>query len=457
MDKGDDPYEILGVSKDASEAEIKKAYRKGALKYHPDKQTTEEDKKAAHDIFAKLSEAYEVLTDPVKRFDWKQANEEKLKRASSTASSSSSGKQQQPRAPTKRQSAPPPGSGGQQPRGPTKRQSAPAPNRGKPAPGGTPGKPRAKSPQRHSTGGTASRPSPKSTGPVKRPSGPSSPKTKKGPIKRTSGAPSMAQQAAQQAAQGRSGPPSPKRSGGGPPKVVKKKFRDPFAIFDELMKEEYGTNYKEEDIWKDSKGVSGLAKLGNPFRRKGENTKKEFKKLDVNNDKTLSKDELHKYIQTHSELWTTLGLQLNLPVKRCMELATDVAFALATGEGITKPKTNEFRKQREITQDEFSHFHKNYVMEAKGSHEFFLRTIFAAFDLDGNGVLDRREFNRFLDIFYECGTVFKGRMKLPEKKELMRIVGGRLDKNRDGDLSFGEIRSLLEVVAVVTATESESK
>ena len=44
-----------------------------------------------------------------------------------------------------------------------------------------------------------------------------------------------------------------------------------------------------------------------------------------------------------------------------------------------------------------------------------------------------------------------------QKKELMRIVGGRLDKNRDGDLSFGEIRSLLEVVAVVTATESESK
>ena len=269
----------------------------------------------------------------------------------------------------------------------------------------------------------------------------------------------MAQQAAdREAAQSKpKSVRSPPSKQAGPPKVVTKKFRDPFAIFDELMKEEYGDNYKEEGIWKDSKGVSGLSKLGNPFRRKGENTKKEFKKLDVNNDKTLSKDELLKYIQTHSELWTMLGVQLNLPVKRCMEVATDVAFALATGEGITKPKRNEFRKTKEITQEEFTHFHKNYVMDAKGSHEFFLRTIFAAFDLDGNGVLDRREVNRFLDIFYECGTVFKGRMKLPEKKDLMNIVGSRLDKNRDGVLSFEEVRSLLEVVAVVTATESGNK
>ena len=79
MQKDEDPYVILGVPYEASEADIKKAYRKAALKYHPDRQQTEEDKEKAHDTFAKISEAYATLTDPVKRYDWKMANEAKMK------------------------------------------------------------------------------------------------------------------------------------------------------------------------------------------------------------------------------------------------------------------------------------------------------------------------------------------------------------------------------------------
>ncbi|MCG8563537.1 MAG: J domain-containing protein [Desulfobacterales bacterium] len=60
----DDYYSILGVSKTASAGEIKKAYRKLALKYHPDK--TKGDK-ALEDKFKKISEAYAVLSDPEKR------------------------------------------------------------------------------------------------------------------------------------------------------------------------------------------------------------------------------------------------------------------------------------------------------------------------------------------------------------------------------------------------------
>ncbi|GAX10774.1 hypothetical protein FisN_14Lh302 [Fistulifera solaris] len=63
MDANDDPYDILGLSRDASDADIKKAYRKLALKNHPDKQPTPEEREKANAIFAKISNAYQILTD----------------------------------------------------------------------------------------------------------------------------------------------------------------------------------------------------------------------------------------------------------------------------------------------------------------------------------------------------------------------------------------------------------
>jgi len=60
----EDYYKILGLEKTASGEEIKKAYRKLALKYHPDKNP---DNKAAEEQFKKISEAYAVLSDAEKR------------------------------------------------------------------------------------------------------------------------------------------------------------------------------------------------------------------------------------------------------------------------------------------------------------------------------------------------------------------------------------------------------
>lgn len=64
-----DYYKILGVSKKASQEEIKKAYRKLAVKYHPDKNPGD---KTAEERFKELSEAYEVLRDPEKREKYNQ-------------------------------------------------------------------------------------------------------------------------------------------------------------------------------------------------------------------------------------------------------------------------------------------------------------------------------------------------------------------------------------------------
>jgi molecular chaperone DnaJ len=64
MSEKRDYYEVLGVSKGASESEVKKAYRKLALKYHPDKNPDDE---SASEKFKEAAEAYEVLSDPQKK------------------------------------------------------------------------------------------------------------------------------------------------------------------------------------------------------------------------------------------------------------------------------------------------------------------------------------------------------------------------------------------------------
>lgn len=64
-----DYYEILGVSRNANDDEIKKAYRKLAIKYHPDKNP---DDKHAEEKFKEAAEAYEVLSNPEKRQRYNQ-------------------------------------------------------------------------------------------------------------------------------------------------------------------------------------------------------------------------------------------------------------------------------------------------------------------------------------------------------------------------------------------------
>src|SRR3954463_4668270 len=59
-----DYYEILGVSREAAEQELKSAYRKLALKYHPDRNPGSAE---AEEKFKEAAEAYSVLTDPQKR------------------------------------------------------------------------------------------------------------------------------------------------------------------------------------------------------------------------------------------------------------------------------------------------------------------------------------------------------------------------------------------------------
>eukprot|EP00066_Takifugu_rubripes_P013652 XP_011602918.1 PREDICTED: dnaJ homolog subfamily B member 5-like [Takifugu rubripes] len=76
---GKDFYKVLGVSPESNEDEIKKAYRKLALKFHPDKNSDAD----AEDKFKEIAEAYEILTDPTKRSIYDQFGEEGLKNGGS--------------------------------------------------------------------------------------------------------------------------------------------------------------------------------------------------------------------------------------------------------------------------------------------------------------------------------------------------------------------------------------
>jgi Ca2+-binding EF-hand superfamily protein len=169
---------------------------------------------------------------------------------------------------------------------------------------------------------------------------------------------------------------------------------------------------------------------------------KEAKRLDEDGSGTISREELYKYIESNEKLWQMLAVCVNIPEEECLDIATDVAYQFAKKKKKQK-KIEELAAdelEREPTLKEIQSF-LNFVKKPKGEQEFFQRTVFQAFDVDGNGYLDSNELDKFLDVFYS--GIFAGDGRLPSKEELKKQVYSNCDTNGDGQLDFYEIRGLI--------------
>ena len=76
---GEDYYRLLGVRRDASKAEIRRAFKKLSLQYHPDKNKNKKNPEKAKEMFIKIANAYEVLNDDKLRQIYDQHGEEGVK------------------------------------------------------------------------------------------------------------------------------------------------------------------------------------------------------------------------------------------------------------------------------------------------------------------------------------------------------------------------------------------
>lgn len=76
---GEDYYKLLGVSRGASKSEIRRAFKKLSLKYHPDKNKNKKNPEKAKEMFIKIANAYEVLNDDKLRQIYDQHGEEGVK------------------------------------------------------------------------------------------------------------------------------------------------------------------------------------------------------------------------------------------------------------------------------------------------------------------------------------------------------------------------------------------
>lgn len=161
----------------------------------------------------------------------------------------------------------------------------------------------------------------------------------------------------------------------------------------------------------------------------------QFSQADVNNNKLVDQKEMLTYVKSHPEMWAMLSVNLGLSEEECQKTANRVAMELASGEG------GAAAMKAELTEAQFHTFRSKYMLDGKGSQEFFHRCVFASFVKDGKQYLDANtELDSFLETFYKSGSIFAGDTRLPPKEELKERI---MNNGDSGRLSFESFRDII--------------
>mmetsp|Transcript_12767 Transcript_12767/g.28041 ORF Transcript_12767/g.28041 Transcript_12767/m.28041 type:complete len:214 (-) Transcript_12767:80-721(-) len=181
---------------------------------------------------------------------------------------------------------------------------------------------------------------------------------------------------------------------------------------------------------------------------------KEALAVDTDQDGRVSKEELAKYIDKHAELWAMLSVNCGIDESECRKIATHVAFRMAKVKHLRSSMTTLPQQvlDREPTVQEFQTL-LDWLNEPRGNLEFFHRTVFSAFDKNGNGYLEPDELDAFLDVYYQAGSIFAGDVRLPEKATLKQNLLDNFDTDGDGQISFRELQSILQAGGSALVTE----
>ena len=203
--------------------------------------------------------------------------------------------------------------------------------------------------------------------------------------------------------------------------------------------------------------------------------------LDANHDGSIQSSEMENYIESHQDLWKMLSDHCNLPKEECIEIARNVAQAMAieySSGKKTKSKSKTSQKKRFLfipkiptlsrgasisqsmqhldlqsddassergpTVREMADFHYRLANDQQYSLEYFHQTVFCALDQDHSGFLEVDEIQKLVCLFYDAKSLLKADWPLPPQDELQRVVLNQFDLDGDNRLTFEELVPLIE-------------